>query len=230
VLEVATGGAISGGIAYTTINGAPVAGITGTGGAINLTSTKAMRLDGAIVASSALTVAAGSGTRADASYGAVDQLSIHPAYGIFNQASYFQQLAVTAPTHYLANYTGGYGLLVTGTLSVLAANSTLDLHAEKPLIIRANITMPGTNSQITLRSAGLLFVEGYLTATAAITMKGGYQANGTVASTTGADANDKSVAFGPSSRLWTTEAGSSIAVSDGQLFIRTTDKLWCIGK
>jgi hypothetical protein len=51
VLEVATGGAISGGIAYTTINGAPVAGITGTGGAINLTSTKAMRLDGAIVAS-----------------------------------------------------------------------------------------------------------------------------------------------------------------------------------
>ncbi|MSX01850.1 MAG: hypothetical protein F2813_01670, partial [Actinobacteria bacterium] len=212
VLAVASGGAISGGIAYTTVGSEQIPGVTGANASISLISAKAMRLDGAIVASESLTVAAGDGVRADAAYGAVSNLDLHPAYGIFNQAGYFSQLATVMSTHYLANYSEGYGLLVTGTVSVLADNSTIDLHAERAVILRANVSTPGANSEIVLRSAGLMFVEGYLNATKGITIKGGYTAGGTAVSSGGYDANGTSVAFGPASRLWTTESGSKILV------------------
>ncbi|WP_139226226.1 hypothetical protein, partial [Falsiroseomonas stagni] len=212
VLAVASGGAISGGIAYTTVGSDQIPGVTGANASISLISAKAMRVDGAIVASDSLTVSAGDGVRADASYGAVANLDLHPAYGIFNQAGYFSQLATVMSTHYLANYSEGYGLLVTGTLSVLADNSTIDLHAEKAVILRANVSTPGASSEIVLRSAGLMFVEGYLNATKGITISGGYTAGGVAVSSGGYDANGTSVAFGPASRLWTTESGSKILV------------------
>ena len=100
-----------------------------------------------------------------------------------------------------------FSVLLTGTLTTLAADSTLSLTAPEDIIIRGNIDVLGENSDLHVRSDRWVYQEGFVRVQDAIELSGGLDSNG---QTTGG-ANDRGssvfvsttgVSIFPSSFTW----------------------------
>ncbi|MEY3228802.1 MAG: hypothetical protein RLZZ536_3421, partial [Planctomycetota bacterium] len=118
------------------------------------------------------------------------------------------KLLVLKP-HYLIGQRG-FGLLVTGTMTVMQDNYSLLLQATDDVIIRGNINIPGQNGNLTLQSDKRVFWEGEASVTNNIGLYGGVEIDGTDRS--GSDSKGSSIYIDPTSRLVSSQSGSDIVL------------------
>ncbi|MGB7325621.1 MAG: hypothetical protein WBD31_12175 [Rubripirellula sp.] len=110
-------------------------------------------------------------------------------------------------SHYLDGHRG-FGFLLTGTLTTLMDDVTLDIAASDDVIIRGNIDVLGDDSTLALQSDKWIYWEGFATVEGDITMLGGIAADGT--DLDGSGVGDSSIYVHATSQLVTSQAGSSI--------------------
>ena len=111
--------------------------------------------------------------------------------------------------HYLFG-TDRFSIYLHGTLTTLAAQSTLELAAAGPVIMRGNIDVVGSLSDLLIRSEEFVYIESELTVKDQIEIYGGYDS--ALISTGGADANGSSAYIDTVSILNTTDAASGISI------------------
>ncbi|MBV5330735.1 MAG: LEPR-XLL domain-containing protein, partial [Chlorobium sp.] len=202
LMAINSGSAISAGIRYDQVNGAPVPVLTGAGADIALTATGEMLIGGAVGTADGLSITSGSATRDDELYGDPDEDSYLSQYVIYNKTAYFDLLAIASPDHYLVGHTGQYGLMVSGTIVSLGDNTALSLSSADDLIIRGNISATGSGSTIAIASDAWSYVEGNILANAGISISGDSY-----------DAHDASVYVHATSTIRTTAANADITVT-----------------
>ncbi|HCP13894.1 MAG TPA: hypothetical protein DIT89_16290, partial [Planctomycetaceae bacterium] len=104
----------------------------------------------------------------------------------------------------------GFGFLVTGTLTVMDANQALNLQVTDDVLIRGNINLLGTGSDLVLQSDKWVYLEGELQVDGDITIYGGVELDGT--NRNGVGVNGSSVLIPATSRLIATGSGSQIDI------------------
>ncbi|MGA1207975.1 MAG: hypothetical protein ACO31Z_09475, partial [Litorivicinaceae bacterium] len=194
--------------------------ITGANGTLNLLSSGEMLLAGSVTASGDMTLSAKSQKYDDEVYGraklvgGADNPEYSPRYTIFNKTAYFENIAAASPTHYLVDHAGGYGLLVTGTVTSLGDNQNLIVRADQDVIVRGNLNATGANAGLTLQSNEWLYLEGFVTATDTLNLFGGVTLEGEFFEDPFGRADDKgsSVYIHPTSTVRTTAHHSDISV------------------
>ncbi|MEX8493277.1 MAG: hypothetical protein AB3X43_04715, partial [Sphaerotilus sp.] len=188
--------------------------IAGANGRVNLASVHEMLLGGSVSASGDMALASGTQRYDGLAYGRQGGMGYDPRYVLFDKTGYFQNIALVSPDHYLAQHTGGYGLLVTGTISSLGDNRQLVLRSSQDVILRGNANATGAGASLTLQSDEWLYVEGFATATAGLSLYGGVGLDGQTLSGAGAraDARGSSVYVQATSTLRTTAANSTVRV------------------
>ncbi|MFO0537022.1 MAG: hypothetical protein ACK524_20300, partial [Planctomyces sp.] len=104
----------------------------------------------------------------------------------------------------------GFSFLVTGTLTVMEPDRALTLQATDDVLIRGNLNLLGTGSDLVLQSDKWVYLESELQVGGDITIYGGVELDGT--SRGGSGINGTSVLIPATSRLLATGAGSQIDV------------------
>ncbi|MFN9034993.1 MAG: hypothetical protein ACK5YO_01765, partial [Planctomyces sp.] len=104
----------------------------------------------------------------------------------------------------------GFGYLISGTITVLEPNRSVTLQSADDVLIRGNINLLGSNSDLVLQSDRWVYVEGVLQVDGDISISGGVSLDGTDRG--GANANGTSVLIPGTSRLVTTGSGTSISI------------------
>jgi len=210
LMAINSGSAVSAGIEYQQIDGAPVAVLTGTGADIVLSAANEMLISGAVGTADGLSIASGSASRDNEAFGRWTDPSYLPQYVIYNKTAYFDLLAIASPDHYLVGHEGQYGLLIGGTIVSLGENTDLVLSSHDDLILRGNVSATGSGSTIAIQSDVWTYLEGDILADSGITIAGGTELDG--ADLDGADAHDTSVYVHATSTLRTTAADADISV------------------
>ncbi|QOV24148.1 hypothetical protein [Anabaenopsis elenkinii] len=96
-----------------------------------------------------------------------------------------------------------FSLFLTGTITSLADNATLNLGFSDDVILRGNIDVRGENSNLNISTPGWVYVEGFLTAESQIN----------ILTTDRANSRGSSVYVHGTSRIRTTKAGSNITIT-----------------
>ncbi|MDO9218362.1 MAG: hypothetical protein Q7U14_13895, partial [Lacisediminimonas sp.] len=218
VVAVNPGSAIRAGVAFRTGDEGLEAYITGDDGVVNLRSSGEMLLGGSVSSSGSMALASGAQKYDNADYGDPLHADYQPRYAIFNKTAYFERIAAVSPDHYLVPHTGGYGMLVTGTVTSLGDGADLVLRSDQDVILRGNVNALGADSTLTLQSNEFLYVEGFTTATAGLNLYGGVGVDGAAlgGSAAHADARGTSVYVHATSTVRTSDAGSSVTVGGGE--------------
>ncbi|MEN9556606.1 MAG: hypothetical protein RLZZ232_2892, partial [Planctomycetota bacterium] len=178
------------GVAIAYPAGSPQYTVTGTGGQIEILSPKELLLGGLIVSSGGVSITAGRNSR--------------------NHASEFAALYSSNPAHYMAEH-DSYSVLLTGTLTVLGNNEELVLSGQDEVVVTGNVQVTGGGSDLTIHSEKFVFVEGRLTVSDRLAIRGGTTLDGT--SLDAADTRGSSVYLGAAGLISTTQAGSAITVT-----------------
>jgi hypothetical protein len=202
LMAINAGSAVSAGLRYEQVNGAPVPVLTGAGADIVLTANGEMLLAGAVGTADGLNITSGSATQDNRAFGRWTDPSYLAQYAIYNKTAYFDLLALASPDHYLVGHTGQYGLMVSGTIVSLGANTALSISSDDDLIIRGNISATGSGSTIAIASDVWSYLEGNILAEAGISISGA-----------GYDAHDTSVYVHATSTIRTTGANGDITVT-----------------
>ena len=199
--ELATldaGSAVMAGVRFDQINGAPVAVKIAEGADATIISPHELVIKGTVTTADDMNLSAGS-----------------PLNHYYD--SYFSQLPKDAKgnDHYLkAIHEDQFSILLTGTLTSLATNKTLELAAQDDIIIRGNIDVLGQNSNLKIRSATSVYLETFINVPNNITILGGFDANGN--STNSANAGGSSVYVHGTSRIVSQKAASHIKIEGAQ--------------
>ncbi|MFN5626633.1 MAG: hypothetical protein ACK5DM_21990, partial [Planctomyces sp.] len=129
----------------------------------------------------------------------------------FDHSDYFTSLGDLDPKHPLLGHSH-YGILLTGTLTTLAAGSELTLSSPADVIIMGNINVFGAGSDLLIQSDQLTYVNGFLDVKDSVRILGGVETNGTKYNYT--DPILYSSVYVPTtSRIVTRNAGSSILIN-----------------
>lgn len=194
VVTIEAGGAVTAGARFDDVNGKPVAVKTGDGADVRIISPHELVIKGTVTSSDQMLLSAGT-----------------PLNSYYD--SYFSKLPVDSRNndHYLKQIgEDQFSILLTGTLTSLADNTTLDLAAKDDIIIRGNINVFGQNSNLNVRSESWIYHEGMMDVQNNIAIKGGFDADGK--STGGANSEGSSVYIHTTSRTNTKQAGSQILI------------------
>ena len=194
VVLIDAGGAVTAGARFDDINGKPTAVKTGDGADVRIVSPRELVIKGTVTSSDQMLLSAGSPLN---SY----------------KADYFDLLPKDArgKDHYLKQIgEDQFSILMTGTLTSLADNTTLKLEADNDIIIRGNINVLGQNSDLKVRSNTYIYEEGFMDVQRNIDILGGFNAAGN--STGGASTEGSSVYVHTTSRINTRQAGSQLNI------------------
>ncbi|MBT3783410.1 hypothetical protein HOF92_00460, partial [bacterium] len=104
----------------------------------------------------------------------------------------------------------GYGFLLTGTVTSLEANKSLVIASEDETILRGNINLFGSSSDLTAQSDDWVYWEGRADVTGNLTVHGGVALDGT--DLNGANSDGTSVFIHDTATLNTKGAGTSITI------------------
>ncbi|TWW12268.1 hypothetical protein E3A20_02360, partial [Planctomyces bekefii] len=191
VVGVNSGGAVIAGARFDDVNGSPVAVQTAAGADAILNSTGELIIKGTVTTS--------------------DQMQLNSGTPLFDHSDYFTSLGDLNPQHPLLGHSQ-YGILLTGTLTTLAADSELKLSSPADVIIMGNINVLGAGSDLLIQSDQLAYVNGFLDVRDSVRILGGVETDGTKYNYT--DPILKSSVYVPTtSRIVTRNAGSSILIS-----------------
>ncbi len=198
--------------------------ITGVNGTLNIVSQSALLLGGSVAASGDMLLSSKAQKYDNAVY-ALPTLTdgtpnpdFVPRYSIFNKTGYFAGIADASPDHYLVAHTGGYGMLVTGTISSLGDGKAMILRSDQDVIVRGNVNATGADASLTLQSDEFLFVEGFVTATTELNLYGGVDVDGNAITGPGArsDARGSSVYIFATGEYRTTSPDGDITVKGAE--------------
>ncbi|WP_375473913.1 DUF4347 domain-containing protein [uncultured Nostoc sp.] len=198
VVIIESGGAVTAGARFDDINGKPTAVKTGEGADATIISPHELVIKGTVTTSDQMKLSAGS-----------------PLNHYKND--YFSKLPKDGKgkDHYLtAIGEDQFGMLITGTLTSLADDTTLKLVASDDIIIRGNIDVLGHNSDLKISTPTWVYLETFLNVQDNITIEGGFDADGK--STNGANTEGSSVYVHGTARINTKQAGSSINIRGAQ--------------
>ena len=191
VVTLNPGGSVIAGARFDEVNGGPVAVQTGNNAGAVLNSSGALAIKGTVTTSG--------------------QMQMNSGTPLFDHADYFTSLGDLNPQHPLLGHSD-YGILLTGTLTTLAADSELNLSSPADVIIMGNINVLGAGSDLLIQSNQLAYVNGFLDVTDSVRILGGVAADGTTYDYT--DPILKSSVYVPTtSKIVTRNAGSSISIS-----------------
>ena len=123
------------------MNGTPVAVQTGAGADAILNSPHELFIGGTVTT--------------------IDQMQLNSGTPIFDHTAYFNGLADVDPEHPLIGHSQ-YGILLTGTLTSLAANTELRLVSDADIISRGNINVFGANSDLLIQSDRFVYLESFI--------------------------------------------------------------------
>ncbi|BDI15149.1 hypothetical protein ANSO36C_09510 [Nostoc cf. commune SO-36] len=195
---IESGGAVTAGARFDEINGKPTAVKTGKGADATIISPHELVIKGTVTTSDQMKLSAGS-----------------PLNHYYDD--YFSKLPKDAKgkDHYLtAIGEDQFGMLITGTLTSLADDTTLELVSSDDIIIRGNIDVLGHNSDLKISTPTWVYLETFLNVQDNITIECGFDANGN--STNGANTEGSSVYVHGTARINTKQAGSSINIRGAQ--------------
>ncbi|NVK17780.1 MAG: LEPR-XLL domain-containing protein [Methylocystaceae bacterium] len=179
LIALNSGSAVTAGIEFNQVNGAPVASISGAAGSIKLDAHNEMMLSGSVSTSDALTLKSGASTRDNEDFGDPSDPSYLAQYTVYNKQAYMDSIAALDPSHYLGNHTRGYGMLVGGTITSLGDNQSVVISSNEDVLMRGNIVATGDGTTVTLRSDTFVFHEGRIEANGGIDIFGGIEIDGT---------------------------------------------------
>ncbi|MFM7921493.1 MAG: hypothetical protein ACKPJJ_14825, partial [Planctomycetaceae bacterium] len=103
-----------------------------------------------------------------------------------------------------------YGILLTGTISVLGAAEELVISADDDIVLLGNISLSHSASDLTVQSDRFVFAEATLNVPDALKILGGIELDGTDLGA--ANSRGSSICLGATGVLNTTAAGSSITL------------------
>ncbi|MEX0819283.1 MAG: hypothetical protein WD070_06810, partial [Pirellulaceae bacterium] len=193
IVTLEPGSAVTAGAAFDDSSGIPIPYQTGAGADIRIASAYEMLLGGSVTSSDAMELIADG----------------HK----YEYSSYFSNIAAVAPDHYLIDHET-FSILMTGTLTTLAADSTLRLAAPEDIVIRGNINVLGENSDLHIRSDQWVYQEGFIKVQDGIELLGGFDSSGQ--STGGANDRGSSVFVSTTSQISTAQSGSHIDIRGAQ--------------
>ncbi|MGI9132678.1 MAG: hypothetical protein ACR2I0_01850, partial [Rhodoferax sp.] len=150
VIAINPGSALRSGVAFQSDNITPY--ISGANGALNIVSSGELLLGGSVSASGDMLLSSSAQKYDGQAYGDATNAAYAARYAIFNKSAYFANIAKVSQTHYLVAHTGGYGMLVTGTVTSLGDSKSLTLHSDQDVIVRGNINATGAAATLTLQS------------------------------------------------------------------------------
>ncbi|MFM7055829.1 MAG: hypothetical protein ACKO2P_02790, partial [Planctomycetota bacterium] len=104
----------------------------------------------------------------------------------------------------------GFGYLISGTMTVMEPNRSVILQSADDVLIRGNINLLGTGSDLVLQSNRWVYVEGELQVDGDLTISGGVGLGGTDHG--GSNAIGTSVLIPATSRIVTTGSGTSVSI------------------
>jgi hypothetical protein len=194
IVTVEAGGAVTAGAKFIDVDGKPVAVKTGEGADVRILSPHELVIKGTVTSSDQMVLKAGAPLNHYAS-------------------SYFNNLPVDGKgnDHYLKQIgENQFSILLTGTLTSLADNTTLNLSADNDIIIRGNINVLGENSNLKVQSKGWVYHEGMMDVRNNLTIQGGYDAQDNV--TGGANSEGSSVYVHATAITNTKQSGSQILI------------------
>ncbi|HND55732.1 MAG TPA: hypothetical protein PLV92_25125, partial [Pirellulaceae bacterium] len=198
VVEVNSGGAVTAGARFDEVNGTPVAVQTGVGADAFLNSPHELFIGGTVTTS--------------------DEMRLGSGSPLLSHDDYFSTIAVVDPDHPLVDHTR-YGILLTGTLTSLAANTELKLQSHSDVIVRGNIHVFGAGSDLLVQSDSFTYIESFIDVRDNAKIFGGVSALGNViappvapSSGTGLRTDGSSVYVHTTSRIVTRNAGSRIDI------------------
>ncbi|MFN6151862.1 MAG: hypothetical protein ACK5BP_18035, partial [Planctomyces sp.] len=191
IVTLNPGGAVIAGARFDEVNGAPVAVQTGNNAQAILNSAGELAIKGTVTTSG--------------------QMQLNSGTPLFDHSDYFTSLGDLDPQHPLLGHSQ-YGILLTGTLTTLAAGSELTLSSPADVIVMGNINVFGAGSDLLIQSDQLTYVNGFLDVKDSVRILGGVETNGTKYNYT--DPILYSSVYVPTtSRIVTRDAGSSILIS-----------------
>lgn len=191
VITIASGGAVIAGARFEDQNGKPTAIKTGEGADARLVSGHELLVKGTVTTA--------------------DEMVLSAGLPLNSYNDYFSEL----DENYLNRIEEDqFSILMTGTLTSLADNTTLDLTASDDIIIRGNINVLGDNSNLNIRSDGWVYQEGFIDVNNNIIIQGGYNSVNQV--TGGASSQGSSVYVHTTSRINTRRSGSVIVIQGAQ--------------
>ena len=118
-------------------------------------------------------------------------------------------IADTDPTNHLVPHET-YGLMVTGTITTLQDDALLEIASAQDVIIRGNINVNGSDSDLLVQSDLWVYLDGHANVQRHATVLGGMTRDG--AGLFGADGRGSSVYFGETGLINTFQAGSAIDI------------------
>jgi hypothetical protein len=200
VLAVNPGGAVTAGARFDDVDGTPVAVQTGVDADAILNSAHELFIGGTVTTSAAML--------------------LHSGLPLLDHADYFDALALVDADHPLIGHSR-YGILLTGTLTTLAANAELKLASPADVIIRGNIKVFGATSDLLIQSDRFVYVEGFIDVKDSARIFGGVNALGDIVDTgvppgapasAGVGTEGSSVHVATTAQVITRDAGSSIDI------------------
>ena len=191
LLSVNPGGAVIAGARFDDVNGTPVAVQTGVGADAILNSPHELFIGGTVTTS--------------------DEMQLNSGSPQFDHTDYFNGLPAGHPLIGLSEY----GLLLTGTLTTLAADSELKLTSDADIIVRGNVNVLGANSDLLIQSDRFVYIEGFLDVKDNARILGGVETDGTIHNDA-PPVPGSSVYVATTSRIVTRDAGSSIEIHGAQ--------------
>ena len=198
VILMDSGSAVIAGARFENIDGKPTAIKTGDGADVTMISPHELVIKGTVTTADQMNLTAGS------------------PLNHYND-SYFSLLPKDqhGNDHYLtAIDEDQFGMLITGTLTSLADNTTLTLATQDDIIIRGNINVFGQNSHLKISTPTWAYIESILDVKNNIDILGGFNLLGT--STNGANIDGSSVYVHGTSRINSKQAGSKINIKGAQ--------------
>lgn len=190
LLSINPGGAVTAGARFDDVDGTPTPVQTGVGADAILNSPHELFIGGTVTTS--------------------DRMELNSGTPQFNHADYFSGLADADPDHPLIGRSQ-YGLLLTGTLTTLAADSELKLTSDADAIIRGNVNVLGASSDLLIQSDQFVYVEGFLDVRDDARILGGIETDRTSHNNTDPILNS-SVYVATTAQIVTHDAGSLIEI------------------
>ncbi len=182
------GTAVLAGVQFDSSSGSPIAMVTGANSNVEIRSPHELFIPSSIAASNNITLIGGEAA--------------------FDHSDYFQS---AVPADHPLHGRSQFAILVTGTLLTFGNAADLMLTAADDVIVRGNIDIRGSGSNLVLQSDKSVFFEGFTTlASGNVTLSGGVELDGTDRG--GADATGSSVTVYKTSRIETQNAGSTIDI------------------
>lgn len=210
--SVMPGGAVTAGARFDDVNGRPVAVQTAEGADVEINSPHELFIGGSVTSS--------------------DGMQLNSGTPKFDHSDYFSQIATASPNHPLLQQKQ-YGILLTGTLTTLAADSQLTLASDAEVIIRGNINVLGHNSDLLLQSDKFVYAEGFVDVQDNITIEAGRSGGSSPLTPSALNSNvlplapetgdttippttpvtGSSIYVHPTSRIVSRQAGSTISIT-----------------